>query len=64
MGNQIILIGLVVIAIGVMIKLGVPLGHLPGDISVKKGNFNFYFPLTTSILISLIVSIILKFFKS
>ncbi|MBI5072849.1 DUF2905 domain-containing protein [Candidatus Woesearchaeota archaeon] len=33
-----------------------PLGKLPGDISVEKENFTFYFPITTSIVISLILS--------
>ncbi len=38
-------------------KLGI--GRLPGDILIKKGNFTFYFPITTSIVISLVIMIIL-----
>lgn len=38
-------------------------GRLPGDIVVKKKNFTFYFPLATSILISLILSLVLWFFS-
>lgn len=38
-------------------KFGI--GHLPGDLIFKKGNFTFYFPITTCILLSLVVSIIL-----
>jgi len=38
-------------------KLG--LGHLPGDISFRRGNVSFYFPLTTCILISIVLSLIL-----
>jgi hypothetical protein len=36
------------------------LGKLPGDISFRKGNFSFYFPLTTGILLSIFLSIILS----
>jgi hypothetical protein len=35
-------------------------GKLPGDIHFKKGNFSFYFPITTSILLSIVLSIILR----
>lgn len=55
-----ITIGIILIIIGLcwplIQKFG--FGHLPGDILIKKPNFTFYFPLTTSILISLIVSLI------
>ncbi len=37
------------------------LGHLPGDIVIKKENFSFYFPLTTSILITILLNLILYF---
>ena len=39
------------------------LGKLPGDIYIKKENFNFYFPLTSCLIISFIVSFIIWFFK-
>ncbi|HGX93860.1 MAG TPA: DUF2905 domain-containing protein [Candidatus Tenderia sp.] len=41
-------------------KLG--LGRLPGDIAVEKENFSFYFPLTTSIIISLVLSLLVWLF--
>lgn len=37
---------------------GFPLGRLPGDIAIEKENFRFYFPLTTSILVSIVFSLI------
>ncbi|NIR31346.1 MAG: DUF2905 domain-containing protein [Gammaproteobacteria bacterium] len=40
-----------------------PLGRLPGDIVIDRPNFKFYFPITTMILISVIVSVILWFFR-
>ena len=41
-------------------KLGIGLGKLPGDIIIQKENFTFYFPLATSIIISIALTIILK----
>ncbi|MGQ3888293.1 DUF2905 domain-containing protein [Legionella sp. CNM-1927-20] len=63
MQKIIIVIGVIFIIIGLIWpfihKLGI--GRLPGDFLIKKGNFTFYFPLTTSIIISLIIMIILWF---
>jgi hypothetical protein len=64
MGKAIVIIGLVVTAVGLVIWLApsVPLlgrlGRLPGDILVRRGNATFYFPLMTSIVISLILSLL------
>ena len=66
LGKALIVIGLVVAAIGVLFTLAgkIPwLGRLPGDIYVKKENFTFYFPLATSILVSVLLSLILWFFR-
>ena len=41
-------------------KLG--LGRLPGDIAIEKGAFSFYFPITTMIIISVILTVIIRFF--
>ena len=70
-GKSIIFIGIIVIIIGVLLlfsdKLPFNLGRLPGDISYKKENFSFYFPITTSILVSIVFSILFylfgRFFK-
>jgi len=61
LGKFLIVFGIVLIALGgiVLFAEKLPwLGRLPGDIFVKRGNFSFYFPITTSILISLILSLI------
>jgi hypothetical protein len=55
--------GMILILIGALIwffhdKLGW-FGHLPGDIRIKKENYSFYFPLTTMIIISVVVSLII-----
>lgn len=51
---------IVVLGIGLMFFDKIPfLGKLPGDIKIERENFKFYFPLTTSILFSVLVSVIL-----
>ncbi len=63
MGKSLLVIGLVIAAIGAIIMLGVPLGRLPGDIAVKRGNFSFYFPLTTSIVVSIVLTLLVSWFR-
>lgn len=61
MSRTLILIGLAIVVIGILwpwlSKL--PFGHLPGDIVIRRENFSFYFPITTMILISVVLSLIL-----
>ena len=62
-GKYIILAGLVIIVIGVIVwlfgnKLNF-IGRLPGDIHIKRENLSFYFPITTMILVSLLLTLIL-----
>jgi hypothetical protein len=61
MGKALIVVGLVIAAVGLVISLGVPLGRLPGDFTYRRGNFSFYFPLTTSILVSVVLTLIAWF---
>ena len=63
MGKALVIIGLVIAALGVVMMLGVPLGRLPGDIAVRRGNFSFYFPLTTSIVVSIVLTLLLAWFR-
>ncbi|HCY20139.1 MAG: hypothetical protein A2X87_01685 [Deltaproteobacteria bacterium GWC2_42_51] len=61
-----IIAGLFLIALGVLLSLGVNfkwLGRLPGDIYIKRDNFTFYFPLTTSIVISIILTLLFYIFR-
>lgn len=65
LGKSLIIIGIIIIVIGLFAAYGpkIPyLGKLPGDIHVKRDNFVFFFPLATSIIISVILSLILYFF--
>ena len=62
MGRLLIALGLVLAVVGVLINLGFPIGRLPGDFSIRRGNFSFYFPLATSILASIILTLVMMFF--
>ena len=63
MGKALLVLGLVISALGILIMLGVPFGRLPGDFAVKRGNFAFYFPLTTSIILSILLTLIFALFR-
>ena len=58
MPRLLILAGVVLILVGLMLKLGVPLGRLPGDITIRRGSGVFYFPIATCIIVSVVLSII------
>jgi hypothetical protein len=60
-GRLLIIVGLVIAAVGLLVTLGLPIGRLPGDITVRRGNFTFYFPLATSIIASVVLTLLLMF---
>jgi hypothetical protein len=64
-GRLLIFLGLFLAATGVLLvlagKFNLPLGRLPGDFSYRRGNFVFYIPLATSIVISILLSLVLWF---
>ncbi len=64
LGKGLVVIGVVIAAVGVLFIVadrfpGLRLGRLPGDISVERDHFRFYFPLGTSILVSIVLSLVL-----
>ena len=65
LGKFIIILGAILVAVGLLIVLlgrtGLPIGRLPGDILYRRRNFTFYFPLTTSILLSIVLSLVFYF---
>ena len=63
MAKFFIFIGVIFIIIGLLLYFfkDFPLFHLPGDIVIKKENFTFYFPITSSIIISIVLSVIFYF---
>ena len=64
-GKALVALGLLIALAGVVIMLvgRVPwLGRLPGDIHIERGNFSFYFPLATSLLLSVVLTLLLYIF--
>ena len=50
--------GVALIVAGVVVKLGLPLGRLPGDIVVRRAHGTFYFPIVTCLLVSIVLSVL------
>jgi membrane protein implicated in regulation of membrane protease activity len=66
MGKMLIAMGIFLIIIGILMNTGLKipwLGRLPGDISVQRENFSFYFPLTSCIIISIILTLLFYLFR-
>ena len=63
MGRFLIVLGLAIAGIGLLMTLGVPFFRLPGDFVVRRGNFSFYFPLATSIVLSLLLTLLFAFLR-
>ena len=65
MGRWLVIAGIVLVVAGLawpwVTRLG--LGHLPGDIIIQKGNVRFYFPLMTSIVVSIVLSLLIWLFN-
>lgn len=64
-GKAILSIGIILVIVGLFMMLGnkLGIGKLPGDIYLEKGNFKFFFPITTSIILSIILSLLLRIFR-
>jgi hypothetical protein len=58
MGRLLIAGGVLLLVAGLLVQAGVPLGRLPGDIVIRRGNGAFYFPIVTCILVSIVISIV------
>lgn len=65
-GKTLIFFGLILLVVGVILSMvgKLPwLGNLPGDITIQRGRFTFYFPITTCIVVSAVISLVLYFFR-
>jgi uncharacterized protein HemY len=63
MGKILVVIGLVIAGLGLLVMLGLPLGRLPGDFAVRRGPVSFYFPLATSIIVSVLLTLLFALFR-
>ena len=63
MGKLLVIAGAVIMAVGFTVWAGFPLGRLPGDFMVRRGPVTFYFPLVTSILVSIVLTFLLMLFR-
>jgi hypothetical protein len=62
-GKLLVIAGLLVAFVGLLVMLGVPIGRLPGDLSYRRGNTTFYFPIVTSIVASILLTLLLAFLR-
>jgi hypothetical protein len=63
MGKLLVIVGLLIALVGLLVMLGLPIGRLPGDITYRRGNTTFYFPLATSIVVSVVLTLLLAFLR-
>jgi hypothetical protein len=66
LGRTLIFLGILLIVVGAVFLLGgkIPwLGNLPGDITIQRERFTFYFPLATCLLVSLVISLVVYLFR-
>jgi hypothetical protein len=61
-GMLLVIVGAILMLIGTFSGRGGWIGRLPGDIHVQRGNWTFYFPLATSLLLSLLLTLVFFFF--
>ena len=63
LGKVLIAIGLLVAGVGVVVNLGLPLGRLPGDLVFRRGDATVYVPISTCLLISVVLSVVVSFWR-
>ena len=63
MGKVLVVVGLLIAFAGLLVMFGVPIGRLPGDITYRRGNTTFYFPIVTSIVVSVLLTLLLSFLR-
>jgi hypothetical protein len=66
MGKLLVIVGVIIVTVGALLWSGIgtgPLGRLPGDIRIERGGSGFYFPIVTCIIVSIVLSLIMWFFR-
>jgi membrane protein implicated in regulation of membrane protease activity len=63
MGKLLLVAGLLLALVGLLVMWGVPIGRLPGDVVVKRGNVTFYLPIATSVILSIVLTVVFRMFR-
>ena len=63
MGKLLVIVGAIIMGIGLLVMLGLPIGRLPGDFTFRRGNATFYFPLATSVIASILLTLLLSLLR-
>jgi Protein of unknown function (DUF2905) len=63
MGRVLVVVGGVLVVLGLLVMVGFPLFRLPGDFTVRRGPVTFYFPLASSILLSILFTLLILLFR-
>ena len=63
MGKVLLVAGLIIAALGALMMLGLPLGRLPGDITIRRGNATFYFPIVTCLVLSVLFTLLMALLR-
>ena len=63
MGRLLVVVGLLIAGIGLLIMLGMPVGRLPGDVVIRRGSGTFYFPVVSSIILSVILTLLMAWLR-
>jgi len=66
LGRVVLVTGVVLVVVGLLLQFAgrIPwLGRLPGDIAIERGNFRFYFPIVTCLLVSLLLTLLFRLFR-
>jgi hypothetical protein len=63
MGRVLVIAGVVLVLLGALVLAGFPLFRLPGDFTIRRGPVSFYFPLASSILLSILFTLLMLLFR-
>ena len=63
MGRTLVVVGLLIALVGLVMMAGVPLGRLPGDITIRRGGVTISVPIVTCLLLSLLLTIVFSLFR-
>jgi hypothetical protein len=58
MSRLLIVAGILLIVVGLLVRAGLPIGRLPGDVVVRRGGATFYFPIVTCLVVSVVLSLL------